>query len=311
MWRNNGLLALVVCSLAVSSAACAAGSDAATGDSGGGTGGSAAVTTTATTGSAAGAGGAGGEADIGTGGGGTGDGCADDTKLVYLLGKSKELYRFDPAALALSQVGVLSCPAGAATPFSMSVDRSGVAWVLYNDGQLFHVDTKTAACTATDYVPNQLGHKTFGMGFAANGPGSLQESLFVATEDGVGEIDTQTLTLSAHGSFGFSAAAELTGTGDGQLYGFFFGFPPYIAELDKANSNFLTQTDLDTIDVGSGFAFAFWGGDFWVFTAENSSSSKIDRYQPSSGATTTVKTNLGFKVVGAGVSTCAPVAPPS
>ena len=46
-----------------------------------------------------------------------------------------------------------------------------------------------------------------------------------------------------------------------------------------------------------------------LFTAPNGSS-EIDQYQWSAGATNTVKQDLGYVIVGAGVSTCAPTAPP-
>jgi hypothetical protein len=246
---------------------------------------------------------------IGSGGSTGGDTCPDEAKLIYLLGKTQELYSFDPGALALTKVGIVDCPqsGGTATPFSMSIDRSGTAWVLYNDGHMYHVDTKTAACTATSFVPGQAGYKKFGMGFVSDAPGSTAETLHVANEIGIATINAQTLTVTPKGSFGFSAAAELTGTGDARLFGFFFGFPPYIAEINKATSALLAEAPLDTVDAGTGFAFAFWGGDFWVFTAPNGSSSQIDRYKPATKTTTTVKMNLGFKVVGAGVSTCAPL----
>jgi hypothetical protein len=57
--------------------------------------------------------------------------------------------------------------------------------------------------------------------------------------------------------------------------------------------------------MGSGWAFAFWGGDFWVFTAP-AGDSRITRFRPSDGSVTTVVDSLGAIIVGAGVSTCAP-----
>jgi hypothetical protein len=228
-----------------------------------------------------------------------------------VLGKGNEFESFDPKTLTLTKIGTLSCPAAdGATPFSMSVDRGGTAWVLYNDGTLFHVQIKDASCKATSFVPKQSGFKKFGMGFVSDAPGSASETLFIANEFGVGKLDTKTLQVTPVGEFGFSAAAELTGTGDARLFGFFFGFPPYISEIDKATSKLGAEIPLDSVDAGTGFAFAFWGADFWVFTAPNSTSSQIDRYQPDTGSTSTMKTDLGFKVVGAGVSTCAPTVRP-
>lgn len=301
---------------ALACVSCAAGGT----PSGGGSGGTGAAAGAASGGNggggAGGAGGTGGDIgggiSAGGGGGASGDGCADEAKLVYVLGKTQELYSFNPGTLTLSQVGVVNCPqnGAAATPFSMSVARDGTAWVLYNDGHMYHVDTKTAACTATSFVPDQQGFKKFGMGFVSDAPGSSAETLFVADEFGIGKVDTATLSLAKVGDFGFSAAAELTGTGDARLFGFFYGFPPYIAEIDKATSMLGAEAPLDTVDAGTGFAFAFWGGKFWIFTAPNGTSSQIDRYDPATQATTTVKTDLGFKVIGAGVSTCAPLEEP-
>ena len=116
--------------------------------------------------------------------------------------------------------------------------------------------------------------------------------------------------MTSLGSFGFSAAAELTGTGTGDLYGFFFGFPPYISKLDKTNSALGPEQKLDSVQVGTGFVFAFWGGSFWVFTAPDGVSSKVNRYDPTTEQVEEAVANLGFKVVGAGVSTCAAVEPP-
>lgn len=239
--------------------------------------------------------------------------CTTGNTAIYVLGKTHELYSFAPDTLTLTQVGMLDCPqgGGTATPFSMAVDRAGTAWVLYNDGHLYHVNTATAACAATNFVPDQHGFDKFGMGFVSNAPGSNEETLYVANEYGIGVIDTGTLVLApVTGTFGFSAAAELTGTGDARLYGLFYGFPPYISEIDKNDSQLLGEMPLDTVDIGTGFAYAFWGGDFWIFTAPNGTSSRVDRYEPATGFTMTELPSVGFKIVGAGVSTCAPVTRP-
>ena len=304
-------LSLLLVAAALSSGACAAGSAGSTSGAGGGgatSGEGGSGTGTGTTG----AGGAEPMIDAGgTGGGGPGGGCSVAATRVYLLAKGQELHSFDPATLALSKVGALACPgSGAATPFSMSVDRSGKAWVLYNDGQLFNVDTETAACQKTAFVSGQGGFTKFGMGFVSDAVGGDAESLYVANADGIAKLDTTTLSIAPIGAFGFAAMAELTGTADARLFGFFYGFPPYIAQIDNATSKPLAEAPLDTIDAGTGFAFAFWGGDFWIFTATSDSDSQIHRYAPATQATTQVKASVGFKVVGAGVSTCAPLEVP-
>ena len=65
------------------------------------------------------------------------------------------------------------------------------------------------------------------------------------------------------------------------------------------------------MEIGDAWAFAFWGGHFWLFTNPNMmGSSQVDRYDPSANTTTTEVNSVGFRIVGAGVSTCAPVTPP-
>ncbi|MDI1480176.1 hypothetical protein [Polyangium sp. y55x31] len=266
----------------------------------------------------AGAGGEGGDLFgdgglMGAGGGSGGDDCADEAKLVYIIGQDNELYSFDPPTLDVKLIGVIDCPTGGiGTPFSMAVDRKGTAWILFSDGRIYHVDVKTAACAATSYLAGQQGFTTFGMGFVANAPGSAEETLYVADYDGKGlaRIDTQSLALSFVGPWDkLTGAAELTGTGDARIFGFFNYSPIIIAEIDKNSGKILSQAPQPSVSIGSGWAFAFWGGDFWLFTSPTGDS-QIQQYRPSTGTTTVVKTGLGTNIVGAGVSTCAPVKPP-
>jgi hypothetical protein len=249
----------------------------------------------------------------GTDGGGSSD-CTEEAKLVYIIGQDNKFYSFYPPTLAVTLKGVLSCPAGGATPFSMAVDRNGIAWVHFSDGKIYHVDVNTVACTPSAFVPNQAGFLNFGMGFVSDSPGSEEETLYVADYfgSGLGKIDTKTLVLSYVGPWDAlpGLAAELTGTGDARLYGFFNNFQIIIAEIDKQAGNIVSQAPQPSVQIGNGWAFAFWGGDFWLFTSPTGST-QIDRYSPASGTTVTVKTNLGTNIVGAGVSTCAPIEPPN
>lgn len=192
----------------------------------------------------------------------------------------------------------------------MAVGRDGTAWVLYNDGRLYGVSTADASCTSTSLIPGQQGFKKFGLGFALNEPGGGAETLFAAGEFGLGSVDLTTWMVTPKGSFGFSASAKLTGNANGELYGLFYGFPPYVAQLDKESSALGNELELEGLDGGAGVAFAFWGGGFWVFTATGGMSSRVDRYDPKSKVMTNKVPSVGFKIVGAGVSTCAPVEEP-
>ncbi|MCA9589608.1 MAG: hypothetical protein KC657_30085 [Myxococcales bacterium] len=243
--------------------------------------------------------------------------CPDaDGTFVYVVTAEGELFSFYPPGLTFRSVGPLVCPSTPGeTPFSMAVDRRGVAYVLYTDGRLFRVSTATAACTATTYRVNQLGFETFGMGFASEGAGPA-ERLYVAENNfgpasrGLGTIDTTSFVLSFVGPFVPPIPrAELTGTGDGRLFAF---WPERtgpsgsrIAELDKRTGAVVAQSAVPIGRANDAFAFAFWGGDFWIFTSGGALGTEVSRYRPSDGTTTTPTTHPQT-VVGAGVSTCAP-----
>lgn len=245
--------------------------------------------------------------------------CPDaDATYVYVVTEQNELFSFYPPDLTFKFIGNLVCPVvGSATPFSMAVDRRGVAYVLYNDGNIYRVSTATAACTGTTFQPNQESFATFGMGFASDFGGPA-ERLYVSDNDfdgtlrGLGFIDTTSFNLSFIGSFGTNIRrSELTGTGDGRLFAFWpdglGGGGSHLTELNKTTGKVVAQTDLPIGDTNDAFAFAFWGGDFWIFLERDTDSATIV-YQID-GATGAVKgmTNTGTReIVGAGVSTCAP-----
>ncbi|HZO13206.1 MAG TPA: hypothetical protein VFB62_08100 [Polyangiaceae bacterium] len=261
--------------------------------------------------------GSGGGLTVGVGGstssGPPGD-CSEENKDIYVVSASYELQRFAPQSLMFTPIGVLQCPAGGATPFSMAVDRQGLAYVLYSDGRIFHVSTQDASCMATSFQPNQaFGYELFGMGFVSDAVNSSEETLFVGAYGGVGigRIDTQSMVLTTLGTYDtVTGAAEITGTGDGRLYGFFESGNDVVAQIDKTNSHIL-QTYHPTVEIGDAWAFAFWGGSFYLFTNPNlAGSSQVDRFDPMTNTTTTVVPSVGYRIVGAGVSTCAPLVPP-
>ncbi|MBI4701181.1 MAG: hypothetical protein HY744_08490 [Deltaproteobacteria bacterium] len=315
IWSALG--ALTALALGAAAGACSAGSRASFGggsddDGSGGHDGSGAHDGT-------GASGTGGSIGFDSGaGGGVSSPCSEESKLVYVVGVGNELYSFYPPTLALKQIGIIACPQGGglATPFSMAVARNDVAWVLFNDGRMYNVDIKSAACSATGFVPNQVsGFSLFGMGFVSDTPGSNAETLYLGSYDGIGiaRLNLQTLGVEPVGSYDkVSGPAELTGTGEARLFGFFLSDPEVVAEIDKSTSKILSIAPQPSVEIGSAWAFAFWGGDFWLFTCPGMActSSQIDRYRPADGTTVTVLQNAGLRIVGAGVSTCAPVTPP-
>jgi hypothetical protein len=59
-------------------------------------------------------------------------------------------------------------------------------------------------------------------------------------------------------------------------------------------------------NVGGGFSIAYWGGDGYLFTGPGGDTI-VMRYRPSDGSYATVAQLADMIIVGAGVSTCAPM----
>jgi hypothetical protein len=275
--------------------------------------------------------GMGGGTGFDAGAGGSPGICMSQNEAMYLLGglgSIPALYKFLPATKALTMVGVVACPTTpGAQPFAMSVDRNANAWASFDSGQIFKLDTKTAACSQTGFLPGQLGFTTFGMGFVSDSQNMGTETLYITqadvspSDDQLGAIDTTqsppALSLVGHynGGMGkpppFVGAADATGTGDGRLFGFFRTNPPQIAQIDKSTAQILGVAQLPGVTIGMAWAFAFWGGTFWLFTWDGLSTtgSMLQQYDPMANKVTMVSSGLGVVVVGAGVSTCAPLVP--
>ncbi|AKU93950.1 hypothetical protein AKJ09_00614 [Labilithrix luteola] len=230
------------------------------------------------------------------------DECTEETKQIYVLAADKGLYRFYPETLKFVLVGMVGCPTTSST-FSMAVDRRGTAWVEFQDGRLFIVDTRDARCLPTAFPPGRKGFETFGMGYALNAPDSTEETLFVAG-DALAALDTNTFAFDVKGSLSFSRN-ELTSIG-ADLYGF-SPFSGAITGYDKTTG--APKVTYRTTALGERVAFAFtqWAGDFWIFTGENTST--VTRYTPATDTSTVAVQNAGILIVGAGTSTCAPTTP--
>ena len=266
-----------------------------------------------------GGGGGGGGGVDGSITGSNGDGCSDSAKLVYVVDENNKLSNFDPSTKTFTDLGTLSCPAsGGATPFSMGVDRNTIAWVLYNDGELFHVDINNGlACTKTSWGSSN-GLMQFGMGFSTNAAGGTDDTLFVAGGNDSGATMPTTATLAKLDTGTFSATTvgtvqgwpELTGNGNAELWGF---FPdqnnPRVEKIDKTTGNAVTTYPLSSLaGMPTAWAFAFWGGDYWVFLAKDlECSTTVYQVDGTNGMIKSMTPTNTRTIVGAGVSTCAPV----
>jgi hypothetical protein len=151
------------------------------------------------------------------------------------------------------------------------------------------------------------------MGFAIND--DMQgETLHIAEINfggpslGLATIDTTTFDMHYIGPFSenLGNAIELTSSDDGNLYGYFLnanGPGGFVVEVDKQTAQILSSVPLPAGGQGSALAFAYWGGDFYVFTSDGNQLTTVTRYRPTDGSVEVVAT-LNRTVVGAGVTTC-------
>jgi hypothetical protein len=247
--------------------------------------------------------------------------CADaGTTLVYAVTESDTLLAFDPATGAFGVRGRLACP-DPRHPFSMAVDHAGMAYVLYADaeggggapGRLFRVSTATGACAETSFsAPDDRGFDTFGMGFVADSQGG-GETLFVASDRPAGgtlaRLELPGLAVRAIAPFAPTfARGELTGTGDGRLFAFYSKAAggSAVALVEAATARVVAETPIPGVDQGTAWAFAFWAGDFYLFTSPGARArSIVSRFRPADGSIVDVA-SYPERITGAGVSTCAP-----
>lgn len=251
------------------------------------------------------------------------DQCPEEARPVYVVeadvdnpSNQGKLVRFDAKTLSFTEIGQLNCPVNDGdTPFSMSVDRNANAWVLYSSGELFKVNTKTAACEATSFVPGQRGFDVFGMGFVLNRPGFPEETLYIAggSEFDIGSgspqfgyISFPNLEVTEIGTIG--GWPEMSGTGDAELWAFFPNtFPPRVAQVTPATGEESRAIEIEIDGDANAWAFAHWGGRFWVFyKGFEDASTRVFEVNPDTNTVTEVISNTGRYIVGAGVSTCAP-----
>jgi hypothetical protein len=252
--------------------------------------------------------------------------CAERGKLVYVLSEGlNTLYSFDPAKLKFTKIGTPRCLTSA-TVNSMTIDRWGTAWINYReDGKIYKVDTQTLACEETTFEPGGgIGFShALSLSFSSDDPWAGRETLYVGDNSdernprggkGMAVLHPGTMKLVYVGPFSGDLArhqVEFTGTGDSRLFGF-FPLAEKLGEIDKKTSAIRIVRRLSGVHPADGaFAFSFWAGYFWLYTNSIPGQSTVTRYDWRSGEEKVVIEEAGFVIVGAGVSTCAPVKMPS
>jgi hypothetical protein len=75
---------------------------------------------------------------------------------AYLLDESGALYTFSPATLQTELMGTPDCGT-TDLPWTVSVSREGVAYLVFEDWNIYAVDLATLACHVTTFQAGQLG----------------------------------------------------------------------------------------------------------------------------------------------------------
>jgi hypothetical protein len=251
-----------------------------------------------------------------------GSDCNELEKLVYVIDDGGALYSFDPQAPAedaFNLIATLSCPSGG-EPFSMGVSREGFAYVLFWTGSpmgmcigMNKIEIETGECLGlTSFDCFTGGFGMFGMGYVTDGPDTNAETLYIGNADSpaiFGTLEPESGEIAELG-YMYSEGPEFTGNSLGELWGFFpEANPPRVMNIDKESGFPLEQYEITEILGGLGpaaWAFAHWGGDFYIFYKDlNEDSTSV--YRLADGEVTVHLASIGMTVVGAGVSTCAPV----
>jgi hypothetical protein len=255
----------------------------------------------------------------GSGGGGGSDGCSERAKLIYVVDANNTLASFDPMSLTFTNIGTLGCPSSAlVTPMGMTIGRDATAWVSYTDGSLYRVDTTNASCTASGFTPNQQGFEVFAMGYSSDAPGSSAETLYIVggglLDVGMGNAQFGKLlmpqmTVQTIGSV--AGWPDPTGTPLAELWGFYPDTtPPRVAKIDPASGQERANFPLPQLagQQAQDWACKYWGAAFWIFLHRiNEPSTSVYRVDAQTGMLETKLSNTGRRIVGAGVSTCAPI----
>ena len=252
--------------------------------------------------------------------------CAADNDDIYVLSDTGTIWSFDPTTYEFTFITDVVC-GGMSNTFSMGVSRKGRAWIEYQNGDLYTVDLKDpgSPCKDPGFVNDDPLFPNFGMAFVGNSPTDPCDKLYVHSGIGpdvvgddvgaLGVIDPETLVLSKVAAIDYGWG-ELTGTGDGRLFAFEGTSPTLLTQYDKDTGAVLDAWPLPSLASPDAFAFAYWGGYFYFFTEPDpptgySLVTEYDFYDLNGEGMIlkTVVDQAPMRIVGAGVSTCAPPDP--
>lgn len=262
--------------------------------------------------------------------------CSASARQPFVLTRDGTLLSFDPAKRSFSRIARVSCWAPGMVVNSMAIDARGVAWINFIEwdfddylvgGAVYRASTIDGTCVATDVVLPSDWYRV-GMTFSLEPEAPHHETMFVAagpveancifpvehTGAGLAVVDTASGVLTPLGPFPEelgTASPFVTSNADGELFAFFSVRPPVLARIDKTTGAISDMQTLEGLECPGTFAFAFWEGDLYLFTAPAfDAGSSVTRYSLADGTLdVNYVSNVGFNIVGAGVSSCAPGEP--
>lgn len=194
---------------------------------------------------------------------------------IFVLSDDAELWSFDPLARTFELVVGPVC-ATTDRPFSMAVDPRGRAWIQYSGTRrLLTIDVNDLrACEDSGYLPTNPDFPLFGMAFlqaggcarlyahSYDGEGFFEEGAGIGR---LGVVDGDPPRLSTLAPIDYDGG-ELSGTGDGRLFAFTGVGPAKLVEYDPADGSVIAAHPLEGFSKTNASAFAFFGGDIYLFT---------------------------------------------
>jgi len=225
------------------------------------------------------------------------------TKRAFVLSRGATLYNFNPTSLVVTKVGKLAC--STLEPFTMAVSN-GVAYVLYQNGELFRVSLDTLNCVKTPLAPSRVGFPS-NIGLATLPDSNLLaygclpssqcgcDGALARTSDVTFYILNSPIAVKPSPQSGFPLDIKA------DAYGRLFACDAAgtLLMMD-AKTGALLGRDETGVRAGSANALLVWNRDLFLFTQQQG---RVHKYDLQTHQASLVAT-IGDEIVGAGATPC-------
>jgi hypothetical protein len=147
----------------------------------------------------------------------------------------------------------------------------------------------------------------------ADTPGGSTEHLYAGDSQGHGlyrwDVSVNPPSVTRVG--GFLRPGDFTGNANAEL--FEFNDLSQLNQMDMADGGVKVTYDpgiSSGLGGGGAVALAYWGDRYWIFNAAGNNHSTVTQFDIHTKTATPWIADVGFRVTGAGVSTCAPTVYP-